>query len=120
MSRPKPTIAWFSAPEFFFSDSWAMNSFSSIETRSNFSMTVFLSSSIEIDLSIIQTTVTLWSRRCRMISRASWSIATPISLTSQTGSPAILPPPGLDSGWLTAGMPGGDFGTAFRTNSTPL
>ncbi len=67
--------------------------FSSLETRSNFSRMVFLSSSIEIDSSKSQTTVTFWSFKWRMISRASWSIATPISLTSKIGSPAILPPP---------------------------
>ena len=43
MPWPKPTIAWFSAPAAFLS--WSMFFFSSLETRSNFSRIVFLSSS---------------------------------------------------------------------------
>ena len=66
------------------------------------------SSCMLADSSKSQTTVSLWSLRWRRISRASWSSATPISLTSKIGSPAILPPPLRSAAGATGSRVKGD------------
>ena len=93
-------------PAFFLSASAL--TFSSLETRSNFSRIVLLVVLHADRLVEEPDDGELVLLRWRRISRASWSSATPMSWTSKIGSPAILPPPPRSTGnALTVSCVGG-------------